>query len=136
MARLYIIGDKTTGVLFIKTDPLKLTHVSKATIEAYAAANGKTFDSVFAQIASGAKAIINKTETPQSFPDIETSYQAIGNLIANGASLSDADFCFVANIDDTDWASRRMTVPPLSSALADLNPSLPPDTQLKEGSLV
>lgn len=135
MSRLYVIGDRPTGVLFIKTDPLKLTHLSKATIESYAAQHGDTYDTIFAQIAAGAKSIVNKTQLQQDIPDIETSYQAIGNLIGKGAVLSDADFCFVANIDDSDWSTKRMTVPPLSSVLADLNPSTPPDTQLREGKL-
>jgi hypothetical protein len=136
MAKLYVIGDRDSGVLFIKTEPLKLTHISKTTMEAYAAKNGTTYDTVFAQVASGAKAIINKSEMPQSIADLDTTYLAIGQLIGKGATLSDADFCFVANIDDTDWSTNRLTVPPLSSALADLNPALPPDVQLKEGSLV
>nr|WP_298689117.1 hypothetical protein [uncultured Dongia sp.] len=135
MARLYVIGDRETGVLFIKTEPLKLTHISKATIDAYAKQHGSTYDGVFAQIAAGAKAIINKTEVPQSIADLDTSYQAIGQLIGKGAVLSDADFCFAADIDDSDWSANRFTAPPLASALADLNPSLPPDTELREGSL-
>jgi hypothetical protein len=135
MSRLYVIGDRQTGVLFIKTEPLKLTHLSKATIEAYATQQGKTYDSVFAQIAAGAKAIVNKTEVQQAIPDLDTSYQAIGNLIGKGTVLSDADFCFVGDIDDSDWSAKRTTVPPLSSVLADLNPSSPPDVALREGSL-
>lgn len=135
MSKIYIIGDRESGVLFIKTEPLKLTHLSKATISAYAAKKGATYDQTFAEIASGAKAIINKTEVSQSFPDVDTSYKAIGNLIGKGAVLSDADFCFVADIDDTDWSTKRGVVPPLSSVLADLNPSLPPDAELREGSL-
>lgn len=136
MSRLYIIGDRESGVLFVKTEPLKLTHISKATIAAYAQQNGKTYDTVFAQIASGAKAIINKTEVTQSVPDIDSTYQAIGQLIGKGAVLSDADFCFVADINDSDWSASRTVVPPLSSALADLNPSLPADGTLKDGRLV
>ncbi len=136
MARLYVIGDRNIGVLFVKTDPLKLTHISKATIEAYATQHGTSFDAAFAQVAAGAKAMINKTEVAQSFPDVDTTYQALGQMIAKGATVSDADFCFVAEVDDTDWATTRWVAAPLSSALADLNPSLPPDTQLKDGQLV
>jgi hypothetical protein len=134
MSRLYVIGDRQTGVLFIKTEPLKLTHLSKATIEAYATQRSKSYDSVFAEIAAGAKAIVNKTEVQQSIPDIDTSYQAIGNLIGKGTILSDADFCFVGDIDDSDWSATRTTVPPLSSVLADLTPATGSD-QLHEGSL-
>jgi hypothetical protein len=136
MSRLYVIGEMSTGVLFIKTSPLKLTHISKATMESYATQRGTTYAAVFAEVASGAKAIINKTEVERSIPDVESSYEAIGKLIGKGAVLSDVDFCFAADIDDSDWSAKRTVVPPLSSALADLNPSLPPDAQLKEGQLV
>lgn len=136
MSKLYIIGDRESGVLFVKTEPLKLTHISKATITAYAQQKNTTFDAVFAQIAAGAKTIINKTEVSQTLADIDTSYQAIGQLIGKGAVLSDADFCFVADINDTDWSANRWAAAPLSSALADLNPSLPADGQLKDAQLV
>lgn len=135
MSRLYIIGDRESGVLFIKTEPLKLTHLSKATIDSYAKQHGSTYDGVYAQIAAGAKAIINKTQVQQGIPDLDTSYQAIGSLIGKGAVLSDVDFCFAADIDDSDWTTKRGCVPPLGSLLADLNPSTPPDVQLREGSL-
>jgi hypothetical protein len=136
MSKMYIIGDRESGVLFIKTDPLKLTNLSKATIQNYASSKGISYDQAFAQLASAAKAIINKTETAQSIADVDTSYQAIGQLIGKGAVLSDVDFCFVADVDDTDWSTKRGVVPPLSSVLSDLNPSLPADAQLKEGKLV
>ena len=136
MSKLYIIGDRESGVLFVKTDPLKLTHISKATIIAYAQQKGTTFDAVFAQIAGGAKAIINKTEVSQTLSDIDTSYQAIGQLVGKGTVLSDADFCFVADVNDSDWSASRTVVPPLSSALADLAPTLPADGQLKDAQLV
>jgi len=135
VSRLYIIGDRESGVLFVKTEPLKLTHISKATIAAYAQQQGSSYDAVFAQVASGAKAIINKTEVSQSVPDIGTTYEAIGQLIGKGAVLSDADFCFVADIDDSDWSASRTVVPPLASALATLNPSTPSPISLNESNL-
>jgi hypothetical protein len=133
---MYIIGDRESGVLFVKTAPLKLTNVSKATIQSYAASKGISYDQAFAQLAAAAKAIINKTETAQSVADLDTSYAAIGQLIGKGAVLSDVDFCFVADIDDSDWSTKRGVVPPLSSVLADLNPAQAPDAELKEGQLV
>jgi hypothetical protein len=133
---MYIIGDRESGVLFVKTAPLKLTNVSKATIQSYAASKGISYDQAFAQLAAAAKAIINKTETAQSIADVDSSYAAIGQLIGNGAVLSDVDFCFVADVDDSDWSTKRGVVPPLSSVLADLNPAQAPDAQLKEGQLV
>lgn len=135
MPKLYVVGDRETGILFVKTEPLRLTHISKATIESYASSHAETFDNVFAQIAAAAKAFLNKTETSQTIPDVDTSYQAIGQLIGKGAVISDTDFCFVGDIVNTDWSANRLTVPPLASVFSDLNPSTSPDTQLREGSL-
>jgi hypothetical protein len=135
MANLYVIGDRKSGVLFIKTDPLKLTHISKATMEAYAAQKGTTYDSIFSQVAAGAKAIINKTEQPRSVADLDTTYEAIGQLIGKGTAVSDVDFCFSATINDTDWSANRLVVPPLASALATLNPTTPSGISLNESNL-
>lgn len=135
MTKLYVIGDRQFGVLFVKTEPLKLTNISKATIQAYATRKGLSYDDAFASIAAGAKAIVNKTQTQPAAIDLDTTYEAIGHLIGQGTVLSDVDFCFAAEIDDTDWSTKRGAVPPLSAALADLNPSGAPDTPLREGSL-
>ena len=36
MSRIYVIGDKETGVLFVLLDPLRVALVPRAEIEAYA----------------------------------------------------------------------------------------------------
>lgn len=135
MSKLYVIGDRQSGVLFIKTEPLKLTHLSKSTIEAYADERGISHDSAFASIAAGAKAIVNKNQLNPDTLDLESSYEAIGHLIGSGTVLSDVDFCFAADIDDTDWSTKRGSVPPLSTVISDLAPSAYPDAYLREGSL-
>jgi hypothetical protein len=138
MTRLYVIGDRETGVLFVKTDPLLVTHISKETIESYAASHGMSFDNVFVRLAVGAKAIANKSETSQSLPDIETTYDAIGQLIGRGTTISDAEFCFIADIDDTDWASYRSITPELDSVIENLQTPLMPEqfVHLRESRLV
>jgi hypothetical protein len=135
MARLYVVGDRDTGVLFIKTDPLLVTHISKETIEAYATSHGVSFDNVFVQIAIGAKAMVNKSEKDQSLPDLETSYQAIGQLIGRGATISDAEFCFIADIDDADWVSYRGITPELNSVITNLTASPEQFLKLREATL-
>lgn len=126
MARLYIIGDHEAGVLFVKTDPLMLTQISKATIQAYASSHGKSYDDVLGQIAGGAKAAMNKTATSTTIPDVDTSYDAVGKMIGMGTTLSDVQFCFATDIGSVDWASNRWTVPPISAALAQLKPPASP----------
>jgi hypothetical protein len=94
---------------------------------------------VFAQIAAGAKAIVNKTEVAAGDSRMwSTSYQAIGQSDRQGYRfVSDAEFCFVGEIDDSDWSAKRTDgAAALERALADLSPILAAGrTQLREGSL-
>jgi hypothetical protein len=138
MARLYVIGDRETGVLFVKTQPLLVTHITKETIESYAASHGVSFDNVFVRLAVGAKALMNKSETNQSVADIDSTYTAIGQLIGKGTTISDAEFCFIADIDDTDWASYRLITPELDSVIADLQTPPSPEQflNLREARLM
>lgn len=137
MAKLYIIGEEDGGVLLVKTDPVMLTHISKDTISAYATSHGMTFDGVLGKIAAGAKAIINKTTTGDSFPDLDTSYDAVAKIVGAGTAMSDVRFCFVADIDDADWATSRTVVAPISQALGHLNPPSSPEdfVQLRDAPL-
>ncbi|WP_374370919.1 hypothetical protein [Dongia sp.] len=132
-----MIGDPESGILFVKTSPLMTTHISKATIDAYASSHNETFASVFGKIAAGAKAIINKTATSQTIPDVDTSYEAIGKMIGAGATVSDAQFCFVADINDADWKTYRSIVAPISKALGHLSPPASPEdfVQLRDAPL-
>jgi hypothetical protein len=131
MPRLYVIGDREAGVLFVKTDPLMLTQITKATIQSYATAHGQTYDQVLGQIAGGAKAAINKTASSTTIPDIDTSYEAIGKLVGAGSAISDVQFCFAAELGSVDWSSNRWTVPPISAALAQLTPPTSPQDFLQ-----
>jgi hypothetical protein len=137
MSQLYIIGDRNTGVLLVRTEPVMVARISKATIEAYAASHGSTYDAVFGQIAGGARAVLNKTASAARIPDIDTSYDAIGKLVGSGSKMSDVDFCFTGDVVGTDWSAIRWVVPPISAALATLNPTGSPESflQLRDAPL-
>lgn len=98
MSRLYVIGDKKTGVLFLKTDPLRSVIIPSNAIRAYAKAEKITFEEAFGRVGSVAKFLTNKGSKKPKYPDSSPLFKAVGDLIAGGETLSDADFCFVADL--------------------------------------
>lgn len=98
MSRLYVIGDKKTGVLFLKTDPLRTVIIPTKAIQAYAKAEKISFDEAFGRVGSVAKFLTNKGSKSPKYPDSSPLFKAVGDLIAGGETLSDADFCFVADL--------------------------------------
>ena len=98
MARLYVIGEKKTGVLFLKTDPLRSVIIPTAAIKAYAKAEKISFEEAFGRVGSVAKFVANKGSKSPRYPDNSPMFKAVGELIAGGETLSDADFCFVADL--------------------------------------
>ena len=98
MSRLYVIGDKKTGVLFVKTDPLRTVIIPTKAIQAYAKAEKISFEEAFGRVGSVAKFLTNKGSKNPKYPDSSPLFKAVGDLIAGGEMLSDADFCFVADL--------------------------------------
>lgn len=114
MARLYVIGDKKTGVLFLKTDPLRSVIIPSAAIRAYAKAEKVSFDEAFGRVGSVARFLTNKGAKTPKYPDNSPLFKAVGDLIAGGETLSDVDFCFVAELSAA--ASRGFSANRFSSA--------------------
>jgi len=98
MSRLYVIGDKKTGVLFLKTDPLRTVIIPTKAIQAYAKAEKISFEEAFGRVGSVAKFLTNKGAKTPKYPDSSPLFKAVGDLIEGGEMLLDADFCFVADI--------------------------------------
>ena len=120
--RLYVIGDKDTGVLFVKTEPLRAAIVPKSEIANYATQKGITFDAAFASIAEGAKRMIIAADDSDVPAAVEEVFEAFGALVEGGTILSDAEFCFIAEVENADWSSRRFSRPPIENALEVIAP--------------
>lgn len=148
MARLYVIGDKKTGVLFLKTDPLRSVIIPTAAIKAYAKAEKISFDEAFGRVGSVAKFVANKGSKSPRYPDNSPIFKAVGELIAEGAALSDADFCFVADLSaatakgfsasrfssarfsSARFSSARFTSAPISDAIDALGSDRAPGDKI------
>jgi hypothetical protein len=104
MAKMYVIGDSQAGVLFIKTNPVRLAVVPMAEVLAYANAepgDSEAIKQVLGNVAGAAR-----------------KEDALSAIMNGGASVTDADFCFVADVEDAEWNSRRFRCPPVEQPLA------------------
>ena len=139
MARLYVIGDKKTGVLFLKTDPLRSVIIPTAAIKASAKAEKISFEEAFGRVGSVAKFVANKGSKSPRYPDNSPMFKAVGELIAGGETLSDADFCFVADLSadaakgfsagrfsSARFSSARFSAAPISDAIEALSSAKAP----------
>lgn len=126
-AKMYVIGDREEGLILVKTNPLKLVTIPKASIEAYANTNNKTYDEVFGLLAARTRKAVNLGQSnPPPLPDDDAFFESIGFTVKNGGSVSEAEFCFIAEIDNALYSSIRLRVDPIKMALQKLNTGTPP----------
>jgi hypothetical protein len=122
MGRMYVIGDRNTGVLFVKTDPLRAAIVPLQNIEAYANQSGITVDEAFARVARGAKSMIIRSDG-QGVPAATAQvFETFFDLVNEGTVITDAAFCFIAEVENQDWSDRRYNCPPVGLALQTVGP--------------
>lgn len=129
MGKLYVIGDRKTGVLFLKTDPLRSVIIPSSAIRAYAKAQKIRFEEAFGRVGAVAKFLANKGSKTPKYPDNSPLFRAVGELIAGGERLTDADFCFVAELSadaSKGFAARRFSAhrfsaAPIAEALSNLS---------------
>ena len=118
MSRVYVIGDKETGVLFVLLNPLRAAIVPLAEVEKYAGRHGKSTEAAFGDVAAAIQGLILKTDgvdVPEADPLVHDTFRA---LIAGGTTVSDAAFCFVSEVDSSDWQTFRHSFPPIEPVIA------------------
>lgn len=117
---LYVIGSRKSGVLFVLTDPFRAAIVTVEEIRQRAEATGRSFDEAFGEVAGIASKIAIENdfkEVPAQVPEVP---EAVGHWVAEGMTMSDADFCFISPIDLSGFSHRRNFYPPLEAALTTL----------------
>ncbi len=121
MKRLYVIGDKQTGVVLVTLDPLRAALVSLDEIKRFAQASGRTVDQVFGFVAEGAQRLIVRNVKPERLPNDEAFVEGIRTLVESGATVTDADFCMIADLPiGAEWETKRNPYPPLKQGLEHL----------------
>jgi hypothetical protein len=125
MPRLYAVGDRKSGVLFVKTEPFRAVMVDEQAIDKYAKTVGKDYDTVFGEIAGWATGFIASVDEKGSPDDSPAVPEAIAHRVSRGSALTDADFCFVANVSNDDaWDAKRnfVDIQPIALALDAIAP--------------
>lgn len=111
---LYIIGNRGSGVLFVRMSPLRASMVSHQAILDFETQHPGVDG--YARVAAAASRMMSGGGS--GIDPIEA--RGIEKLIQSGATLSDATFSFVGQIDDNDLDLNRMSTMPIQSALAAL----------------
>jgi hypothetical protein len=127
-AKMYVIGDRETGIVMIKTNPVKIVRISRKAMEDYGRSRkpAMSYDDVFGMLAGRTKKIADLGKVSgTAMPDDDAFFDSLGMAIAAGTTISEADFCFVADIDNDLYQSMRVRVEPIKSALAKLEGSTP-----------
>jgi hypothetical protein len=107
MARVYVIGDNEEGVLLVMLSPLRAALVPKAEIDTYAAAHNKSPGEALSFVAAAIHGLIRKTDG-SGRPDLDDASQlSIEYLLSTGKIITNAEFCFVSDVDDKDWVTFR-----------------------------
>jgi hypothetical protein len=119
--RIYVIGDKETGVLVLTLDPLRAALVGRDKIQEYADRHTLTFDTVFGQVAAAIKGLILETDPPGGPKNGDMVLTAFAELIGRGATVTDAEFCFISEVDKSDWTTKRSGFFPIEPVITDLD---------------
>jgi hypothetical protein len=137
--RFYVIGDKGSGVLFVKTNPFRAALVTDQVIQAYDAAHPGVDG--YARIAAAAWTMIAEQDLNPGTGGNPITAEGIEDMVASGVTLCQADFALAADIDDTGWDMNRMITMPIEQALTIVGPNGsqlpggPPDGTLREAVL-
>jgi hypothetical protein len=125
-AKIFVIGDSESGLYLIKTNPVKIVRITKETIERYAQSTNTSYESVFGLLAARTRQIVNLAQfDPPTLPEDSEFFDTLGIAVAGGTTVSEAEFCFIADIDNALYRSVRFKVSPIKDALTKLNTASP-----------
>jgi hypothetical protein len=123
LGKLYVVGLKGSGVLFVNSNPFRASIVTDAEILKYnsthAGADG------YARIAAAACSLIASNDPNWKLPIDMTYAKGVESLVASGVTICNADFALIADVTDQQLHAHRMVVMPLADALNNLSGSTP-----------
>lgn len=106
--RIYVIGDKAIGVLFIRLEPLRVSLLSRTELLSDVNGDASRYDEVFGKMAGDAQMFINNCSVAESLTDEDAVYEAFATLIGRGTPISDTAFCFTGQMKPGKWESDRI----------------------------
>ncbi|MES0100658.1 hypothetical protein [Mesorhizobium sp. M0019] len=119
--KAYVIGDKETGILIVTLNPLRAALVERDKIQEYADRHKLTFATVFGQVAAAIKGLILETDPPGGPAKGAMVLTAFAELIVRGATVTDAEFCFISDVETSKWKSKRSGFLPIEPIITDLD---------------
>lgn len=119
-SQLFIVGKRGSGVLFVRTEPLRVSLVSHETILAYEA--GHPGIDGYARVAAAAKAMLVQNDgEADSFVDM-AEMEALEARMAQGQPVREADIAMVGGVADEGWDFNRIITTPLDDVMVALGP--------------
>lgn len=119
-SQLFIVGKRGSGVLFVRTEPLRVSLVSHETILAYEA--GHPGIDGYARVAAAAKAMLVQNDgEADSFVDM-AEMEALEARMTQGEPVREADIAMVGGVADEGWDFNRDITTPLDDVMVALGP--------------
>lgn len=115
--KLYMIGDKESGILFVRTDPVRIVHIPLSSITEYATNHRTTVDAVFAEIGAASKQVV---DTVASATGPDELYSFLEAMLKGGTTITDAAFCFISDIEGDGFDVSRYSVMPIGVSASEL----------------
>jgi hypothetical protein len=110
MSKIYAIGDRENGILFIKTDPRRVIHIPRDQIESYAREAGCSVEQVFDDLAGVLAA--DGGSRFASIAEIGDAGWDVSRFFTMPAGGTDPEICAVSELGHDGWdISRFFTMP-------------------------
>lgn len=115
---LFVVGKRDMGILFVRTNPLRVTLISAADIESY---HGSTGRDAFAE-AGGMAAVLAADQDKTSPSSLDSiAVEGVKELIRNNYHVGNVDLSFAVQMkDDGDQDYQRFGVNPLWNVVSNL----------------
>jgi hypothetical protein len=112
----YVIGKRGHGVVFLRMDPLRVSRVSHETIMRYEEQNAGVDG--YAKIAAAARVLFAESDGNPETSLSQVESEGIYQVIKQGSTISDVDFAFLTDVDDSDWDLNRLSWAPIQDPVS------------------
>jgi hypothetical protein len=122
-SQFFVVGKRGSGVIFVRTAPLRVAMVSHETIVEYEA--GRPGIDGYAQVAVAAKTMMtNQDGQADTFND-PMEIEGIAALLSQGSGFCEADIAMVGGVVDEGWDFNRDITTPIDDVLMAVGPNSP-----------
>jgi hypothetical protein len=132
-SQFFVVGKRGSGVIFVRTSPLRVAMVAHETILQYEAEHSGIDG--YAQVAVAAKTMMtNQDGQPDTVCD-PMEIEGIAALLSQGTAFCDADIALVGGVVDEGWDFNRIITTPIDDVLMAVGPNSPASGHLFQAIL-